>query len=108
MREIIDAVDIDGYLTYPRFVEVCALRMNSQSDESKMEEVKEAYRLFTRGSDGPINIQHLRRVAKDLKENISDEILRNMILEANGGAGVNRGVGMDDFYAVMVRAGVFQ
>lgn len=108
MRDIIGAVNIEGYVTYSRFVEICALRMNSQSDESNTEEVREAYRLFTKGSDGPINIQHLRRVAKDLKEDISDEILRNMILEANGGAGVSRGVGIDDFHAVMVRAGVFQ
>ena len=72
------------------------------------EEVKAAYKLFTRGTDGPINIHHLRRVAKELREEISDEILRNMILEANGGAGVNRGVGVDDFQAVMTRAGVFQ
>jgi len=73
-----------------------------------MEEVEAAYKLFTRGSDVPINIFHLKRVAKELKEEVSDEILRNMILEANGGAGVNRGVGLEDFKAVMTRAGVFQ
>ena len=108
MRELIDAVDDDGYTTYPRYMEVCALRIHSRTDESKLEEVEAAYKLFTRGADGPINIHHLRRVAKELRENISDEILRNMILEANGGAGVNRGVGIEDFQGVMTRAGVFQ
>ena len=50
---------------------------------------------------------HLKRVARELKEDISDEMLRGMILEANGGAGVNKGVGLDDFEGVMRRAGVF-
>ena len=108
MRELIEAVDDDGYVTYAKFVEVCALQLSSRTDESKMEEVEAAYKLFTRGSNGPINIQHLRRVAKELRENISDEILRNMILEANGGAGVNKGVNQEDFQAVMTRAGVLQ
>jgi hydroxyacylglutathione hydrolase len=67
-----------------------------------------AYRLFTKGSEGPITIAHLRRVARELKEDVNDEMLRNMILEANGGAGLSRGVEVEDFERVMVRAGVFQ
>lgn len=65
-----------------------------------------AYRLFTKGQEGPITIAHLRRVARELKEDVSDEMLRNMILEANGGASLSRGVGVEDFEGVMVRAGV--
>jgi Ca2+-binding EF-hand superfamily protein len=67
-----------------------------------------AYRLFTKGSEGPITIAHLSRVARELKEDVSDEMLRNMILEANGGAGLSRGVEVEDFERVMFRAGVFQ
>ncbi len=51
---------------------------------------------------------HLRRIAKELKEDVSDDVMRDMILEANGGDGVNRGVGMPDFEGVMRRAGVFK
>jgi Ca2+-binding EF-hand superfamily protein len=94
-------------VTYPNFVAVCALKINSRSEESKQEEVSDAFRLFTRGTDGPITVHHLRLIAKELKEEVSDEMLRNMILEANGGAGVSRGVGLDDFHSVMTRAGVF-
>jgi hydroxyacylglutathione hydrolase len=104
--EILDP-ESDGYVSYPNFVAICALKINSRSDESKQEEVAEAFKLFTRGTDGPITVHHLRRIAKELKEEVSDDMLRNMILEANGGAGVNRGVGMDDFHNVMTRAGVF-
>jgi Ca2+-binding EF-hand superfamily protein len=87
---------------------VCALKINARSDESKAEEVGTAYKLFTKGSEGPITIAHLRRVARELKEDVSDEMLRNMILEANGGAGLTKGVAVEDFESVMIRAGVFQ
>lgn len=105
--EILDPEN-EGFVTYANFVAVCALKINERGDESTSEEVDKAYRMFTRGTDGPINIHHLRRIAKDLKEEVSDELLRHMILEANGGSGVNKGVGVDDFKGVMMRAGVFQ
>lgn len=95
-------------MTYTNFVAICALKINSRSDSSKTEEVNTAYRLFTKGTEGPITLMHLRRVARELKEDVSDEMLRNMILEANGGAGLTKGVGVEDFEGVMTRAGVFQ
>ena len=104
--EILDP-ESDGYVTFPNFIAVCALKINSRSEESKDEEVSDAFRLFTRGTDGPITVHHLRRIAKELKEEVGDEMLRNMILEANGGAGVSKGVGIEDFQGVMTRAGVF-
>jgi hydroxyacylglutathione hydrolase len=64
--------------------------------------------LFTNGDDeGPITIAHLRRVARELKEDVSEEVLRDMILEANGGSSVARGVKRDEFEGVMRRAGTF-
>ncbi len=38
---------------------------------------------------------------------VDDEMLRRMILEANGNAGVARGVKLENFKSVMARAGVF-
>ena len=94
-------------MTYPNFVAVCALKINARSEDSKAEEVNTAFNLFTKGTDGPITIAHLRRIARELKEEVSDEMLRNMILEANGGAGLSKGVAVEDFMSVMTRAGVF-
>lgn len=105
--EILDPDSI-GYSTYADFVAICALKINARSDESKAEEMNTAYRLFTKGTEGPISIAHLRRVARELKEDVSDDMLRNMILEANGGAGLTKGVAIEDFKSVMIRAGVFQ
>lgn len=72
------------------------------------EEVEQAYNLFTNGTKGPITMGMLKRVAAALKEDVSDDLLRDMILEANGGAGVGQGVGRDEFANVMRRAGVWR
>jgi hypothetical protein len=39
---------------------------------------------------------------------VTEEVLRDMILEANGGAGVGRGVRKGEFDGVMRRAGVWR
>jgi hypothetical protein len=109
-------------------VGICALKMAQKRDQSGDEaherEVGEAFTLFTtggtgasagdaaprRGRDAPeaITMAHLKRVAAVLKEEVPDELLRDMILEANGGAGVGRGVNREEFDAVMKRAGVWR
>lgn len=73
-------------------------------------EVNEAFRLFLGGNDREevITLGMLKRVARDLKEEVSDGVLRDMILEANGGAGVGKGVRRGEFEGVMRRAGVFR
>lgn len=68
-----------------------------------------AFRLFNRGSGGPITLSHLRGIARELKEerNVGEDLLRDMVLEANGGAGVHAGVTKEEFFGVLKRAGVF-
>jgi hydroxyacylglutathione hydrolase len=83
------------------------MHASKHDTEMRDREVEEAFHLFTNGTDGPISLRDLRRVAKALGEEVSEELLRNMILEANGGAGVSRGVGREDFEEVMRRAGVW-
>lgn len=71
-------------------------------------EVDTAYRLFTQDSHGPITLNHLRRIARDLKEdNVGDDLLKDMIREANGGDVLQKGVTLEQFRDVMSRAGVF-
>ena len=73
-------------------------------------EVEDAFRLFTAmgGEDGKITLGCLKRVAKELKEDVPEQVMRDMLLEANGGSGIGRGVGIKDFEGVMRRAGVFR
>ena len=110
LSEIIDFLDTDstGYITYAHFLPVCAIKLQGRTSEEKASEAEAAYRLFTRGGSGPITVAHLKRIARELNQDVSEEMLRAMVLEANGGAGVGRGVGIDDFESIMRRAGVFQ
>lgn len=90
---------------------ICALKLHSRDREDVQGEVDDAFRLFTGaadGVDGRITLAHLKRVAAVLKEEVDEAVLRDMILEANGGAGVGTGVGREEFEGVMRRAGVWR
>lgn len=80
--------------------------MGGGVDRDMKEEVEKAFRLFTGGGDGPIRLDDLRRVAEDLKEEVTEEQLRDMMEEASSGA-LGRGVSLRDFEGVMRKAGVF-
>lgn len=102
--------DSEGFAPFTPFLAIAALKMRQKVDDgsAREEEVEQGYRLFANGTDGPITLASLRRVAKVLKEDVEDDVLRDMILEANGGAGVGQGVGLEDFTEVMKRAGVWR
>lgn len=109
LRELVETVDPDdsGWVDYERFVAIAALKLHARHDdpEAQSEEVQKAYALFTRGQERDINISDLRRVAKELREDVPEGVLKDMIREATaGGLG---GVNMEDFESVMTRAGVF-
>jgi hypothetical protein len=100
-------------------VAVCALKLHARAGDAgaRRTEVDEAFALFAAhggggggdAGEGRIGLAQLRRVAATLKlDGVSDELLRDMILEANGGAGVGKGVGRDEFESVMRRAGVWR
>lgn len=113
-----------GFVDFVPFLSYAAIALHSKEEgsheeeddddeyqeESNAEEVKAAYKLFTHGGPGPITLAHLRRVAKELREDVPDELLKDMILEANGGAKQRGtdvgGVGLEDFESVMKRAGL--
>lgn len=81
--------------------------MHARDDDPEAinEEVAKAYNLFTKGEDRAITLADLKRVAKDLREDVPDNVLKDMIREATGG-GLG-GVQFEDFEGVMRRAGVF-
>jgi len=115
LAEFVSILDPDdqGFATYPDFVAVCAIKLQhareTGSEASHLRELDEAFALFA-GDSPAITVAHLRRVAALLHEgdDVDDDLLRDMILEANGGAGVGRGVKKDEFDGVMRRAGVWR
>lgn len=79
-----------------------------KNSDSHAREVEEAFALFTTAGEERITLATLKRVANALKEDVDEDVLRDMILEANGGAGVGRGVEKDEFEGVLRRAGVWR
>ncbi|MCJ1232406.1 hypothetical protein MMC14_000358 [Varicellaria rhodocarpa] len=128
LRDLIEAADPEetGFAGYEEFVGIAALKVLSKGsgDDGRREEVEEAFGLFVGGrgkgkgvDDGGggggggekrISLAMLKRVARELKEDVGEQVLKDMILEANGGEGVGRGVGLGEFEGVMRRAGVFR
>ncbi|KAI0996674.1 hypothetical protein K3495_g11508 [Podosphaera aphanis] len=113
LREYISILDPDdeGYAEYEPFLAICALKMRSRvpSDDDHQREVDEAWELFVGESkEDRITLETLRSVAKVLDEKVTEELLRDMLLEANGGAGVDMGVEKSEFEGVMRRAGVWR
>lgn len=70
-----------------------------QPDRDSKAEVDKAFSLFTGGDDeGPITFAHLKKVARTLNENVSDDVLREMLSEASSGVDgsvVSKYVGCD-------------
>lgn len=109
LQEITETVDPDGsgWVSYEHFIAIAALKLHAKHEdpEAMSEEVVKAYRLFTKGQQRDINLNDLRRVAKELREDVPDNVLKDMVREATSGG--LHGVSMEDFEGVMRRAGVF-
>ena len=113
LSEFISILDPDneGFVLFSSFVAICALKLHARTrtSESHIQEVDEAFKLFTAGGgEDKITLATLQRVARSLKEDVDEELLRDMILEANGGATVGRGVQKDEFENVLRRAGIWK
>ncbi|WBW74880.1 spindle pole body half bridge protein, centrin Cdc31 [Schizosaccharomyces osmophilus] len=67
-----------GYLQMEDFVRVMTEKI---VERDPLEEIKRAFELFDDDETGKISIRNLRRVAKELNENIDDQELEAMIEE---------------------------
>ena len=67
--EILDP-EGEGFTNYEMFLSVAALKLRSkdgeEDEDEKAREVEEGYRLFTNGTDGPISLAHLKRIAREI------------------------------------------
>ena len=87
---------LEDSINYDEFMKVVIPHIKPRNSR---EEIMKIFRLFDEDNTGKISIKNLRKVAKDLGEDISDNELKELIKEADRD---NDGlVSPEDFYRVM-------
>lgn len=91
-----------GRISFADFLQMMTQKM---SEKDSNDEIMKAFRLFDDDDTGAISFKNLKRVAKELGENLSDEELKEMISEAdvNGDGQVDQ----DEFLRIMKKTSLY-
>ncbi|XP_026137158.1 caltractin-like [Carassius auratus] len=104
IKKMIGEVDKDatGKISFGDFLTVMTHKM---ADKDSKEEILKAFRLFDDDETGKISFRNLKRVAKELGENLTDEELQEMIDEADrdGDGEVNQ----QEFLRIMKKTSLY-
>jgi len=104
IKKMVSEVDKDnsGRLSLDAFMQLMA---NKMAEKDTKEEIMKAFKLFDDDETGQITFTNLRRVAKELGENLTDEELQEMIDEADrdGDGEVNQ----DEFLRIMKKTSLY-
>ncbi|CAD7700801.1 unnamed protein product [Ostreobium quekettii] len=104
IKKMIADIDKDGSGTidFEEFLQMMTAKM---SERDSREEIMKAFRLFDDDNTGKISFKNLKRVAKELGENMTDEELQEMIDEADrdGDGEVNE----EEFFRIMKKTSLF-
>ncbi len=98
--QMISNLELDGHteLDFKEFLDLMTARM---SEKDSKEDIKKVFRLFDEDNTGYITTNNLKRIAKDLGENMDDTEIREMIERADSD-GDGR-VTFEDFYSIMTK-----
>ncbi|KAJ3194016.1 hypothetical protein HK101_003652 [Irineochytrium annulatum] len=91
-----------GTIDFNEFLELMTAKM---AEKDSREEIHKAFRLFDDDETGKISLKNLRRVAKELGENLTEEELQEMIDEADrdGDGEINE----EEFLRIMKKTGLY-
>lgn len=104
IKKLIADVDPDGLgtLSFEEFLNLMSTKM---LEKDTKEEVLKAFRLFDDDNTGKISFKNLKRVARELGENLTDEELQEMIDEADkDGDGE---VSQEEFLRIMKKTNLY-
>ncbi|XP_054497487.2 centrin-2 [Agelaius phoeniceus] len=104
IKKMISDIDKEGTgkISFSDFLAVMSQRM---AEKDSKEEILKAFKLFDDDETGKISFQNLKRVAKVLGENLTDEELQEMIDEADwDGDGQ---VSEQEFLRIMRKTGLY-
>ncbi|KAI8474007.1 MAG: caltractin-like protein [Monoraphidium minutum] len=104
IKKMIQDIDKDGSGTidFEEFLQMMTAKMGERDSR---EEIIKAFKLFDDDNTGRITFKNLKRVAKELGENLTDEEIQEMIDEAdrNGDGEVDE----EEFYRIMKKTSLF-
>jgi len=104
IKKMIADLDTEGkgVIDYADFLDLMTTKM---AERDPMEEMMKAFRLFDEDDTGKISFKNLKRVAKELGENMSDEEIQEMIDEADrDGDGE---ISEEEFFRIMKKTNLF-
>ncbi|TPX68113.1 hypothetical protein SpCBS45565_g03346 [Spizellomyces sp. 'palustris'] len=103
VEKLVAPFDVDGSptLNLEEFLQLMAIKL---AEKDSRENMLEAFRIFDIDTRGRVGLRELKRVAKDLGEDLTDEELQMMLAECdNDGDGE---IGPDDWIRVMAKSSV--
>ena len=104
IRKIINNIDKEGsgQIDYRDFTDLMVIKMQERNPEDEM---RKAFKLFLDEDSNNISLRHLKKVARELGETMTDEELQEMIDEADrDGDGE---ISEEDFIRIMRKTNIF-
>lgn len=88
----------DGVISFDEFLDMMTARI---SDKNTRDDIERVFKLFDSNRNGYISLDDMKRVAKELGEDISDKELQEIIQRADLDS--DNQLTLEDFYQVMTR-----
>ena len=104
IKRMISELDVEGngVIEFNQFLDLMTTKM---AERDPREEMLKAFRLFDEDETGRISFKNLKRVAKELGENMSDDEIQEMIDEADRDG--DNEINEEEFVRIMKKTNLF-